>query len=378
MLPDRLPLVLPPHPPRFAYVDLIRGLSALIVLVCHYRWFFAQGVRDWRKDAPLPLYDWLWPIYDHGGIAVQMFWILSGFVFTVAYGAQGPRLDQREFWVHRIARLYPLHFVTLVAIALLQLLSVRLTGQWTVEDNNDLPHFIAQLFFASNWFTLEGSFNGPIWSVSVEVLIYFVFVVYLKRAGLSVSLAIGLAAVGAVVELATDNPIALCLALFFAGVAIGIVAPQVQQLLGRKLVPVAAATLVAAIGICFVVDEAGYPGMVRMAAVYLGTPAVLLLFIALDYNCPPLTPRLHWVGAITYSVYLLHFPILIVLMLAFGSALDPVLPSPVTLAAWVALVILASLATYRWLELPAQRFIRQRWARPRIDVAAIRAEQAAP
>lgn len=288
------------------------------------------------------------------------------------------RLDQREFWVHRIARLYPLHFVTLVAIALLQLLSVRLTGQWTVEDNNDLPHFIAQLFFASNWFTLEGSFNGPIWSVSVEVLIYFVFVVYLKRAGLSVSLAIGLAAVGAVVELATDNPIALCLALFFAGVAIGIVAPQVQQLLGRKLVPVAAATLVAAIGICFVVDEAGYPGMVRMAAVYLGTPAVLLLFIALDYNCPPLTPRLHWVGAITYSVYLLHFPILIVLMLAFGSALDPVLPSPVTLAAWVALVILASLATYRWLELPAQRFIRQRWARPRIDVAAIRAEQAAP
>ena len=97
MLPDRLPLVLSPHPPRFAYVDLIRGLSALIVLVCHYRWFFAQGVRDWRKDAPLPLYDWLWPIYDHGGIAVQMFWILSGFVFTLAYGAQGPRLDQREF-----------------------------------------------------------------------------------------------------------------------------------------------------------------------------------------------------------------------------------------------------------------------------------------
>ncbi|MCY7280846.1 MAG: acyltransferase family protein [Sphingomonas bacterium] len=126
----------------------MRGLSALVVLVCHYRWFFAREVRDWRSDAPLPFYDWLWPIYDHGGVAVQMFWILSGFVFMVAYGGKGQSLDQREFWVHRLARLYPLHLATLAVVAALQIVSVQLTGRWTVEGNNDLPHFVAQLFFA--------------------------------------------------------------------------------------------------------------------------------------------------------------------------------------------------------------------------------------
>ncbi|MCY7280847.1 MAG: hypothetical protein LH610_08135, partial [Sphingomonas bacterium] len=125
--------------------------------------------------------------------------------------------------------------------------------------------------------------------MSVEVLIYLGFVVYLKRFGANLLVAIGLAAFGAVTELATDNSIALCLALFFAGVAIGILAPLAQAWVGRKFVPLAAAALLGAITVCFAADAFGFPGMVHMLAVYLGTPSVLFLFIALDYNSPPLS-----------------------------------------------------------------------------------------
>jgi peptidoglycan/LPS O-acetylase OafA/YrhL len=348
---------------RYHYVDLIRGLSALTVLICHYHWLYARFPGDWRTDAALPLYGWLWPIYEHGGIAVEMFWILSGFVFTAAYGRYGKGLSLKAFGVHRFARLYPLHFATLILIAGLEAVSLVLYGQFTIEPNNDLPHFVLQLFFASNWFTMEPSFNGPIWSVSVEVLIYFVFLAYMKRAGLSLPASIGLVVFGGICELVTGSPVALCLCLFFSGVSIGILEPMVQRLLGKWLVAVGAAALLGVIGLGFVADALGQGVHVHMLAVYLGTPAVLILFIALDNNAAPLPKQFHWIGAITYAVYLLHIPTAITLKLLLGDAIYPLLGSPLTLLAWTALVIGLAIPVYYRFELPMQNWIRQ-WARP--------------
>ena len=346
---------------RFAYVDLIRGISALVILVTHYHLLFARDVDVGRTDAALPFDIWLWPIYDHGGIAVKMFWILSGFVFAVAYGEQGKSLDQRAFWLHRFARLYPLHFATLCLVALLQAVSVQINGGWIIEGNNDWPHFVLQLFLASNWFTMEGSFNSPIWSVSAEVLVYLMFATFLAKGGMSLRWAILLSLVGLAIRIATANPVSLCMALFFAGVAVAIVVPILQRLFGSGLVPLAAAALAGAVAVGVAINAAGHGEWVPEAMIYLGTPAVLILFVSLDLNCRPLSPRLNWIGGITYSVYLLHFPALIALRLAFGDGLAP---SPLTLFAYMAMVIAASLATHRWFEMPAQRFIRQRLARP--------------
>ena len=50
------------------------------------------------------------------------------------------------------------------------------TGQDYVYGNNDLPHFVLQLFLASDWAgRSDWSFNGPIWSISVEILVYALF-----------------------------------------------------------------------------------------------------------------------------------------------------------------------------------------------------------
>jgi peptidoglycan/LPS O-acetylase OafA/YrhL len=342
-------------PRRFHYVDLLRGLSALAVLVCHYRWFFARGVGDWRADAPLPLYSFLWPLYEHGGLAVQMFWVLSGFVFTVAYGAKG--VTARAFWVHRVARLYPLHLLTLLVMAALETFSLYHFGHWTIEPNNDLPHFALHLFFASNWFTMEPSFNGPIWSVSVEVLIYFAFLLYMARAGLNLLAAIGLAIVGAAIALATESSLAQCLSLFFAGVTIGILTPRAHQRLGKLLLPVAGLLVLAAAAIGFAAHLAGQGIHIHTLMIYAGTPAALALFIALDLNYQ-LPNRFHWIGLSTYSVYLWHVPLIVAAMMAFD--LTPILPNPFTLLAFVSIVAGVSVLSYRWIEAPAQRWVRSR------------------
>lgn len=46
---------------------------------------------------------------------------------------------------------------------------------------NDLYYFVLQLFVASDWGLQAGdSFNGPIWSISVELLVYVIFFVVLR------------------------------------------------------------------------------------------------------------------------------------------------------------------------------------------------------
>ena len=320
---------------RYDFVDLLRGIAAMTVLVCHYRWFFARHPSDWRTDISLPGYSMLWPIYDHGEVAVFLFWILSGFVFAVAYGRFGKDLSVREFAIHRVARLYPLHLATLFFMAALQAISMASLGQFTIYPNNDVPHFLQHLAFASNWFTMESSFNAPIWSVSIEVLIYGLFLIYLKRTGLSFwpAIAIGLAAF--VIERLTHNRLALCAALFFGGVLL----QRFRFGLGLSMVGFATAIAVTAL--------TGSQG----AFIYLGTPTLLAVFIALDdkYRLPE---QLRWIGLSTYSIYLLHMPILVAIKLAIG---------PIPLWLFIAIVLVAAILTFHFFERPAQDHIRARW-----------------
>jgi peptidoglycan/LPS O-acetylase OafA/YrhL len=161
-------------PLRYTLIDGLRGFAALAVLCWHYQHFFMSPQRDLPVVAALdlPLRWLLEPFYTQGFHGVEVFWTISGFVFATVYSAS--RATTRDFAVNRLARLYPLHFVTLLVVAGLQLLALGGLGRWLIYGNNDLIHFVGQILFIGG----EGrnaSFNAPIWSVSVELAIYAVF-----------------------------------------------------------------------------------------------------------------------------------------------------------------------------------------------------------
>lgn len=113
-------------------------------------------------------------LYQHGHFAVQFFWLISGFVFATVY--ENSAATTRQFFIARFARLYPLHLITLVIVAILQAISIRTTGHSLIYENNDLWHLMLNLAFISAWGLERGySFNGPIWSVSIELLVYALF-----------------------------------------------------------------------------------------------------------------------------------------------------------------------------------------------------------
>ena len=174
-------MVTSPRVQRYYLLDLLRGTASLAVLFWHYQHFFyvSPGVfQPGFTSSAQPFFGAFWPLYLYGWTAVQLFYVLSGFVFFFQYSEAlaADKIGAWKFFVLRFSRLYPLHFVTLVAVAVLQLLSLRTLGQPTVYPLNDFYHFVLNLLFISHWGLQYGwAFNAPVWSVSIEVLLYIVF-----------------------------------------------------------------------------------------------------------------------------------------------------------------------------------------------------------
>jgi peptidoglycan/LPS O-acetylase OafA/YrhL len=106
----------PSQPPHVAQIDALRGVAALLVsLVFHIH--YVIGIYRTGPLDGLPFFTW---VHDFGWTMVDLFFVVSGFVFSHVY-LEGASLKQgvsfRSFMLARIARLYPLHLATLAATA---------------------------------------------------------------------------------------------------------------------------------------------------------------------------------------------------------------------------------------------------------------------
>ena len=194
---------------HISLLDGLRGLAAFSVLLCHYTYLFTlpgQSTFDLKWATLQPGGEWLKQFHLLGIYAVNVFWIISGFVMAHVY--LGAKTGTKAFVVNRFARLYPLHLLTLLIMAGLQILAFQRFGTWLISDYNDLYHFAQQLLFASGWgIDKHASFNVPIWSVSVELLVYALFWVlrdWLHHRGLAAALALS-AGAGLLVLIGLDR-----------------------------------------------------------------------------------------------------------------------------------------------------------------------------
>lgn len=171
----------PANPSRLAHLDGLRGIAALVVACIFHLSAFSSKFQP--NAAPLsssPGYAFapLHLLYEHGDLAVDLFFILSGYIFAFIYTSSigDGRIGAREFLVRRIARLYPLHVATLVMAAIVGNVFLFLFGRFPVYTDNSPLAFVLNLFFLQHG-TLEkaASFNGPSWSLSVEAYCYILF-----------------------------------------------------------------------------------------------------------------------------------------------------------------------------------------------------------
>ena len=131
-----------------------RGLAALFVAVHH-------ATDIWGGL--------LAPIGNIGWLGVSYFYILSGFVLTWVFN---PERTVSEFYRHRIARIYPMHLLTLlVSLTAFATLDSPLAGYVGTPWGT-----LANVFLVHDWIPghpdIRQAWNGVSWSLSVEFFFY--------------------------------------------------------------------------------------------------------------------------------------------------------------------------------------------------------------
>lgn len=155
---------------RFTVLDSWRGLCALWVVLFHFR--IVSHIRHFELPR-------------HGTVAVEFFFVLSGFVLTSAYGDRlGDGASRLRFLIRRLGRLYPLHLFTLAVVVAMEcarwLVAIRVghpLGGALFSDSTDPATLIPNLLLAHGWgFIPQFTWNVPSWSISVEFLLCLLFV----------------------------------------------------------------------------------------------------------------------------------------------------------------------------------------------------------
>lgn len=148
---------------RFYALDGIRGLAAISILLFHYT---EHNDLNWFKAAPM---------------AVDLFFILSGFVVMHGYGdriLQGMGLG--HFLRQRLLRLWPLYMVGLVTglIAIILRQGVGCGLMVSAALNSFMLPDFSHLFEGNSKGIELFPFNWPAWSLFFEVAVNIAFFAY--------------------------------------------------------------------------------------------------------------------------------------------------------------------------------------------------------
>ena len=111
----------------------------------------------------------------------------------------------------------------------------------------------------------------------------------------------------------------------------------------------------------------------QVTTVALLFPLTILTLALLEARFQGMARRFAFLGDISYSSYLLHFPLQLVCAIALAAwGIDrSVCNSPLFMLGFFAVLVAVSRMSYRWLEMPAQWSIR-RFTAPRVQPAAVR------
>ena len=293
-----------------------------------------------------------------GGIGVPFFFILSGFVLAYTARDLTDSAGRRNFYARRIARIYPIY-----------LLAWALYGLWLLmhaEERSALSGALTALLLQS-WVPGEhGTWNSPAWSLSAEALFYAVFpVIYLGLARVTSRKLIGVLALMWVANLvhiagyqmpwgdyAYYLP-PLRLPEFVMGIILGLLFTRHGALTRGWMW---AGVFVAGVLAVTVTRSA-------MGPWWEGAIVPVFCGLVMALASVQVRGRISDIGVLlgkaSYSIYILQIPVWSLMWAALGQEMHQD-RGLLELASYWAVLIVISVAVYRYVETPAERWIKHR------------------
>ena len=354
---------------RVASLDGLRGVAALTVLAHHALLLFPALAAPYFTGRPAPPGDVAWwlvhtPLHLvwEGKVGVYVFFVLSGFVLTLP-AVNGRGYLWRSYYPSRLLRLY-LPVWAAVIFAALTFLLVPRTAEVTSLWLDGRPREVTAGILLKDT-TLVGGSGGiasPLWSLKWEILFSLVLPLAIWLA-MKLRRAHGLLAVGALIASAAGGivgePFLIFPPMFVLGVIIAMRHDDISRVAGRLTawrwaLLLATATLAASSR--WLLMAFGAPDVLIDGSVGLMLAASgVFVVMAIEWRAAArvlISPPLRLLGRLSFSLYLVHEPIVV----AAGFAL----PGDPALAVAVAVLITAAVTPlfYLLVEKPSHRLAR--------------------
>lgn len=328
-------------------LESLRGLAALAVSLCHV---FNSAQRNGTTFATFSLNDWSHFILtsllsSEGGVAI--FFVLSGFVLSQGLGDEVTSQSYAAFAIRRIFRIFPAAWAS-VCFSLLIL--------HFVHHQNPEWNLIANAFFLYDANSIP--INPPLWSLSVELFISALL-------PLMVAANARFSPVFQLVPLAAFYWISniegqLFFTWYLFAFQLGIMVPAGAAIVEKLNRWVAALLLVVAlIAVMSATNLAWMDFVYRRTQVHI---EVFGAFYVVSYvfgrKSESLIGVLHWspirfLGKVSYSMYVLNYPLLSVFWTRFGLHQPFILPHMLgAVTIFIPMNIAAAYISYRLFEAP--------------------------
>lgn len=362
---------------KFKSLDAFRGLAALVIVMYHSAFYADTNVSQ---------------IVQNGGVFVDFFFILSGFVMAYSYQDKiGKSISFRKFFLLRVGRLYPLHiFVLLLWIPYIGAKVYVYQHGMGATDPLEINNFST---LTSNLFLMQGlgidgapmmAWNFPSWSISTEFYTYLVFfivsVLFSFRKRSIYNIFIPLSTI--LLLYFTYDPnigeysalsFVRCLGGFFGGVVVYNIYKKVKF----NIENVAYATFLEIIVLSstLYLVQLDYDYTLRYLTIFAFMVVIYLFSIqnigAVSRILEMKLPQL--IGKLSYSIYMMHALIMVVAFNVFQyifkfetSSIDTISTNALIFD-WanvvnfllIVLVVLSSWFTYKWIEIPWQKRFRE-------------------
>lgn len=336
----------------FQSLEGLRFVASGVIVIYHYSFYFQRR------------------FLIEGSLAVDLFFVLSGFVITFGYSSRINTPRQYLIFVKkRLARLYPLHALTLCVYVLLaasvSLGLLRVVG----PSKYKFSELIYNATLTHAWGFASGySFNTVSWSISAELAAYLLFPVVLvvMRRGLIVgALALALVYAASICishrliglslpELSWDFGVLRAIPSFALGSWLYVNLETISSVFSDRL-SVA----------CFYISAIGWGATVLFSLNgYMGliSASLLVIFAAVsDHRGLGRSVSHPWLsnrGELTYSIYMLHPLVATVLISGIGAKLlgESLVAIAVTVIAAIGVTYIVAKVSYEHFEKPARRW----------------------
>lgn len=284
-----------PAPHHWRDLDGLRGALSLCIVLLHF------GINRFLDR------EFGWPGFCFD-LSVDVFFVMSGFVLTRSFRNRRPSIGQ--FIAGRIFRLWPVYLVT---TALLLGLSAKPPGFWDVF----------QELFAAKPIGGRQPINFPAWSVTWEFFVPVVAVIVLGKsripAWIKAACAIFVVAAMAATSLGVAKGEDLFLIRSILGLALGNLLYGAFCSAARPRFNAATSYSLLAALFAIMAFAPQFP------ALALALPLIasgLVLSLATGTTRVLSSRGAQWLGAVSYTMYLAHIPVLQGLAWVFGTRLD--------------------------------------------------------